>query len=128
MRLLPRLLPALVLAGCTVVETPTQSLRLIAEPAETVCTVARAGERLGEIAAGRPLDVDASRAPLVLGCSAPGHEPAQFVVSSAGPRAGVLGAAASGFELLDLPGERFTRYADPIVIRLRTAPTRTATR
>jgi hypothetical protein len=129
MRSLSCLLPAVLVAGCAAVETPTQSLHLVAEPAETVCTVTRAGERLGELGPGQPLDVEASRTPLVLGCSAAGHEPARYVLNSVGPRAGMLGAAASGFELFDLPGERFTRYADPVVVRLRpTAPSRTAAR
>jgi hypothetical protein len=129
MRPLLRLLPGLLLVGCAAVVTPSQPLRLVAEPAETVCTVTRSGERLGEIGMDRSLAVEASRAPLVLGCSATGYAPAQYVLDSVGPRSGLMGAASAGFAIFELPEDRFTRYADPIVVRLRPlAPSRTAAR
>jgi hypothetical protein len=129
MRSFLRLLPGLLLAGCAAVETPSQALRLDADPTETLCTVTRSGERLGEIAADRPLTVESSRAPILLACTASGFAPAQYVLESVGPRSGLMGAASAGFAILELPGDRFTRYADPVVIRLRpTVPSRTAAR
>ena len=128
MRSFLRLLLGLLLVGCAAVETPSQALRLDADPAETLCSVTRSGERLGEIAMDRPLKVESSRAPIVLGCSASGYEPAQYVLESVGPRSGLMGAASAGFAIFELPGDRFTRYTDPIVVRLRTIPSRTAAR
>jgi hypothetical protein len=125
-----RALLLLLLGGCALDGMPDQALHLDAHPADAVCAAFRAGEKLGELAAGRPLEVPLSRAPIHLSCSANGYEPARYVLTSVGPRSGVAGIAAFGFDMLDVPGERFLRYADPVVVRLQpsTIPPRTAFR
>ena len=112
-------LPAL--AACTVagaVPEGTQTIRIAARPAETVCDIERDGEIVAQATREREITVESGTRRLTFHCRAPGHTPMELSVAPVVRSVGLTGVLASGAERIGYGREFYARYPDLVRVEL----------